>query len=60
MKIRFNPRITALFVLIAGLMLLASCENKETVTACLTGHTYGFWAACGTASSRRSILSECC
>jgi hypothetical protein len=44
MKIHFNLRTIALFVLFAGVMLLASCENKETVTACLTGHTYGFWA----------------
>ena len=23
--------------------LLAGCANKEIVTACLKGHTYGFW-----------------
>jgi len=32
------------YVFAAGLLfLLSSCANKETVTACLTGHTYGFW-----------------
>ena len=29
-------------VLIGGLLLLAGCANKEVVTACLKGHTYGF------------------
>src|ERR1035437_6508030 len=30
-------------ILLAGLFLLAGCANKEIVTACLNGHTYGFW-----------------
>lgn len=34
-----------LFYITVGLMLflLSSCANKEVVTECLTGHTYGFW-----------------
>jgi hypothetical protein len=28
---------------IAGMLLLAGCSNSEVVTACLKGHTYGFW-----------------
>jgi hypothetical protein len=24
-------------------LLLAGCANNEVVTACLKGHTYGFW-----------------
>jgi hypothetical protein len=32
----------ALFVL-AGIVLLTGCANSEIVTACLKGHTYGFW-----------------
>ncbi|MHC1707017.1 MAG: hypothetical protein AB9842_05785 [Bacteroidales bacterium] len=26
-----------------ALFLFSSCSNKEVVTACLHGHTYGFW-----------------
>jgi hypothetical protein len=29
--------------LIAVTLLLSGCANKEVVTACLSGHTYGFW-----------------
>ena len=29
-----------LFILI---LLLSGCANKEIVTECLKGHTYGFW-----------------
>lgn len=25
------------------ILLLSSCSNKEIVTDCLHGHTYGFW-----------------
>ncbi|HOW32758.1 MAG TPA: hypothetical protein PLP88_14435 [Bacteroidales bacterium] len=27
----------------ALIVLTASCANKEVVTGCLSGHTYGFW-----------------
>jgi hypothetical protein len=29
-------------LLLAGLAMLSACANKEIVTPCLTGHTYGF------------------
>jgi hypothetical protein len=32
-----------LLLLLAGVLLLAGCANKEIVTECLKGHTYGFW-----------------
>jgi hypothetical protein len=28
---------------IIALIILAGCSNKEIVTTCLSGHTYGFW-----------------
>lgn len=28
--------------ILAGIVLLTGCANKEIVTPCLTGHTYGF------------------
>ena len=31
-------------VLIAVVLVLTGCANKEVVTECLKGHTYGFWA----------------
>jgi hypothetical protein len=41
-----NHLSAAFFVIaaIAFLMILPGCANKEVVTGCLTGHTYGFWA----------------
>ena len=33
----------ALGVLALFLLLFSSCANKEVVTACLQGKTYGFW-----------------
>lgn len=43
MKSLTNRNRTILTVLIlAGIVLLAGCANKEVVTPCLTGHTYGF------------------
>jgi len=41
-SVTLNRTFVALF-LFAGLLLLAGCANKEIVTACLKGHTYGFW-----------------
>ncbi len=37
-----NARSITIFLLVS-LLLLAGCANKEIVTACLHGHTYGFW-----------------
>lgn len=36
-----NRIILSVFIL-AGIVLLTGCANKEIVTPCLTGHTYGF------------------
>lgn len=30
-------------LVLMGLFLFSACANKEVVTACLHGHTYGFW-----------------
>lgn len=38
---KFTP-FTMIFIGIACLLFLSGCENKEIVTPCLTGHTYGF------------------
>ncbi len=38
-----KPTAILLPILFAGLILLAGCANKEIVTDCLKGHTYGFW-----------------
>ena len=44
MKNIFTPgRITMALFLIAGVIIMTGCANKEIVTACLKGHTYGFW-----------------
>ncbi|MCX6271719.1 MAG: hypothetical protein NTU44_10960 [Bacteroidetes bacterium] len=44
MKALINQKgaICTVFIMV-GLLLLTSCANKEVVTACLKGHTYGFW-----------------
>ncbi len=36
-------RTVIVLLLFACILLLAGCANKEIVTACLKGHTYGFW-----------------
>lgn len=43
MKTTLNPRYFTLALLGALCFLAVSCANKESVEACLTGHTYGFW-----------------
>jgi hypothetical protein len=35
--------ITISLFLLAILMILSGCANKEVVTECLKGQTYGFW-----------------
>jgi hypothetical protein len=37
-----NGLILSLFLLVM-ILLLAGCANREAVTECLKGHTYGFW-----------------
>ena len=31
------------FFLVSGLLLFSGCANREIVSGCLSGHTYGFW-----------------
>ncbi len=38
-----NFRITHIILFIAGILILSSCSNKEVVTDCLHGTTFGFW-----------------
>ncbi len=35
--------IFSLIIIFTLLLLLSGCANKEVVTECLKGHTYGFW-----------------
>ncbi|MEI6900559.1 MAG: hypothetical protein WCL00_11830 [Bacteroidota bacterium] len=35
--------IVFLLLLSTTLIILSGCANKEIVTDCLQGHTYGFW-----------------
>ncbi|HNY01512.1 MAG TPA: hypothetical protein PKG48_02935 [Bacteroidales bacterium] len=45
MKSSFLVRRTVLLTLLSIVAIsLAGCANKEMVTECLKGHTYGFWA----------------
>jgi hypothetical protein len=41
-NIKWNA-VIPIFILLAGILLLSSCSNKELVTSCLHGHTFGFW-----------------
>lgn len=36
-------KLTYILLLVVASALLFSCADKETVTSCLTGQTYGFW-----------------
>lgn len=42
-KLRKFKEITFMIVLFATLLALSGCANKEVVTECLKGQTYGFW-----------------
>jgi hypothetical protein len=42
-KILTFNRITITLLFFATLLFLAGCANKEVVTECLKGHTFGFW-----------------
>jgi hypothetical protein len=39
-----HGQVTILIALAAILIILPGCANKEVVTECLKGQTYGFWA----------------
>ena len=40
--IETNGILITLF-LVVTLLVLSGCSNREVVTECLKGHTYGFW-----------------
>jgi hypothetical protein len=40
--IQFNGTLIAI-ILFSILLILSGCSNKEIVTECLKGQTYGFW-----------------
>jgi hypothetical protein len=44
--IKMKKNYSTLFTLLGFmmLMLLTACANKEVVTSCLHGYTYGFWS----------------
>jgi hypothetical protein len=35
--------VILVLVIISFSLLLSGCANKEVITECLKGHTYGFW-----------------
>ena len=41
-KVAWNKSIIFVLLIIIGTTILVGCANKEVVTPCLTGHTYGF------------------
>jgi hypothetical protein len=43
MKNYILSRTGTLALLLLVLVLFSGCENREAVTGCLQGHTYGFW-----------------
>jgi len=43
-KIIFSNGTALLLLVVAALLIFTGCANKEAVTECLRGHTYGFWA----------------
>ena len=38
-----NRRVLLTFIIVSSLLFLAGCANREIVTSCLKGQTYGFW-----------------
>ncbi|MGM0505207.1 MAG: hypothetical protein ACQESQ_11340 [Bacteroidota bacterium] len=43
MKTLSSYQLMLLMLGVIFLLLFSSCANKESVDACLEGHTYGFW-----------------
>jgi hypothetical protein len=37
------PGIIVFSLILTAVFILSGCAHKEIVTACLNGHTYGFW-----------------
>jgi hypothetical protein len=42
-KVKRYKGIAIILCVVVGMFLLSGCANSEPVTACLKGHTYGFW-----------------
>lgn len=42
-KIKKFNGLTVILCTVLGLLLLSGCAHNEVVTACLKGHTYGFF-----------------
>ena len=42
-KIKSLSGMMVILCVVLCLFLLSGCANSEPVTACLKGHTYGFW-----------------
>ena len=42
-KIKSISGMMVIIFVVLCLFLLSGCANSEPVTACLKGHTYGFW-----------------
>ena len=40
---KLNIRFIFISCLVLSIIFLSGCANKEVVTLCLHGHTYGFW-----------------
>lgn len=43
MKINKTPIFIALCVVMGVVLAVSGCAEKEIITPCLKGHTYGFW-----------------
>lgn len=41
-KFTLSKAVFVLILVAAGMAVVTGCANKETVSPCLTGHTYGF------------------
>ena len=42
-KLKAVNGFSLILILSATVLFLSGCSNNETVTACLTGQTFGFW-----------------
>lgn len=43
MRTNFFPNWSWMALGILGLLIMTGCADQENVSACLKGHTYGFW-----------------
>jgi len=42
-KLLYSNRTLFILIVFAFILFLSGCANKEVVTECLKGHTFGFW-----------------